>query len=170
MQDTPLEVWVVDDDEAIRWVLERALNSAGMTFRGFAESASLRSALDDGVPQVVITDIRMPQEDGLSLLDHIQQAHPELPVIVVTAHSDLDSTVAAYRGGAFEYLPKPFDIDEAVALVQRAARHGIGGDRKEESPTYPRLIGHAPAMQEVFRAIGRLFGAGKDEGETPGEP
>jgi len=156
MQDTPLEVWVVDDDEAIRWVLERALQSAGMDFRGFADAASLRSALDDGPPQVVITDIRMPQEDGLSLLDHIQQAHPELPVIVVTAHSDLDSTVAAYRGGAFEYLPKPFDIDEAVALVQRAARHGVGGDRSEDGPAYPRLIGHAPAMQEVFRAIGRL--------------
>jgi two-component system nitrogen regulation response regulator GlnG len=159
MQAKPLEVWVVDDDEAIRWVLERALEGAGMRCRAFADAATLRDALAGDPPQVVITDIRMPGEDGLSLLDHIQQAHPELPVIVVTAHSDLDSTVAAYKGGAFEYLPKPFDVDEAVALVERAARHGLAGTGAEGSPGYPRLIGQAPAMQEVFRAIGRLSGS-----------
>jgi two-component system nitrogen regulation response regulator GlnG len=159
MQTKPLEVWVVDDDEAIRWVLARALEGAGMRCRAFADAATLRDALAGGSPQVVITDIRMPGEDGLSLLDHIQQAHPELPVIVVTAHSDLDSTVAAYKGGAFEYLPKPFDVDEAVALVERAARHGLSGTGAEGSPGYPRLIGQAPAMQEVFRAIGRLSGS-----------
>ncbi|MGD8976336.1 MAG: nitrogen regulation protein NR(I) [Gammaproteobacteria bacterium] len=159
MQAKPLEVWVVDDDEAIRWVLERALSGAGMDCSGFADAHGLRQAIQAGPPDVVITDIRMPDEDGLSLLDHLQESYPELPVIVVTAHSDLDSTVAAYRGGAFEYLPKPFDVDEAVALVQRAARHGGGAGDADERPAYPRLIGQAPAMQEVFRAIGRLSGS-----------
>jgi len=159
MQAKPLEVWIVDDDEAIRWVLERALSGAGMDCNGFADARALRQAIEAGPPDVVITDIRMPDEDGLSLLDHLQESYPELPVIVVTAHSDLDSTVAAYRGGAFEYLPKPFDVDEAVALVQRAARHGSGGVGADETPAYPRLIGQAPAMQEVFRAIGRLSGS-----------
>ncbi|MGB5210452.1 MAG: nitrogen regulation protein NR(I) [Gammaproteobacteria bacterium] len=156
MQAKPLEVWVVDDDEAIRWVLARALEGAGMQCRGFEDVRALRDALSSSRPRVVITDIRMPGEDGLTLLEYIQRVHPDLPVIVVTAHSDLDSTVAAYRGGAFEYLPKPFDVDEAVTLVERAARHGMAGIGAEAEPDYPRLIGQAPAMQEVFRAIGRL--------------
>jgi two-component system nitrogen regulation response regulator GlnG len=156
MSDRPLQVWVVDDDEAIRWVLERAFAGAGMRFRGFGRADECAAAMAEGLPDVLLTDIRMPDRDGLSLLEDLQRSHPDLPVIVVTAHSDLDSTVAAYRGGAFEYLPKPFDVDEAVTLVRRAARHGNRGEPEEARDEYPTLIGRAPAMQEVFRSIGRL--------------
>jgi len=156
MNDRPLQVWVVDDDEAIRWVLEKAFSGAGMRYRGFGDADEFATALAGGVPDVLLTDIRMPDKDGLSLLDDLQKTHPALPVIVVTAHSDLDSTVAAYQGGAFEYLPKPFDVDQAVMLVRRAARQGPGSEPATPREGYPSLIGHAPAMQEVFRSIGRL--------------
>jgi len=156
MTDRPLNVWVLDDDEAIRWVLTKALEGAGMRCRGFGNGGEFRRALESGVPDVLVTDVRMPDVDGIELLGELRESHPTLPVIVVTAHSDLDSTVAAYRGGAFEYLPKPFDVDEAVALVERAARES----RPKQAPIrrngYPMLIGQAPRMQEVFRAIGRL--------------
>jgi len=152
-----LNVWIVDDDSSIRWVLDRALKAAGMSPRAFEEAQSAIDALRLSCPDVLVTDIRMPGKSGLKLLQEFQTSHPMLPVIVMTAHSDLDSAVAVYQGGAFEYLPKPFDIDDAVTLVRRAAQQAE--PIKETEPpaaTIPELLGHAPAMQEVFRAIGRL--------------
>ncbi|MBM0104123.1 nitrogen regulation protein NR(I) [Steroidobacter sp. S1-65] len=153
----PLNVWLVDDDASIRWVLERALRQGGMAPTAFDHADSALAALRRDRPDVLITDIRMPGRSGLELLTEIRDSQPELPVIVMTAHSDLDSAVAAYQGGAFEYLPKPFDIDQAVDLVRRAAQQRI---RVEEASTearrIPEMLGQAPAMQEVFRAIGRL--------------
>ena len=152
-----LRVWLVDDDASIRWVLERALKASGMLARAFEDAHSALTALEEQEPDVLITDIRMPGKSGLKLLEEVQAAHPRLPVIVMPAHSDLDAAVAAYQGGAFEYLPKPFDIDEAVALVRRAARQAPAtGAGRVETTEIPELLGHAPAMQEVFRAIGRL--------------
>jgi two-component system nitrogen regulation response regulator GlnG len=153
----PLNVWLVDDDASIRWVLERALRQGGMAPTAFDHADSALAALRRDRPDVLITDIRMPGRSGLELLTEIRESQPELPVIVMTAHSDLDSAVAAYQGGAFEYLPKPFDIDQAVDLVRRAAHQK---ERVEEATTearrIPEMLGQAPAMQEVFRAIGRL--------------
>jgi two-component system, NtrC family, nitrogen regulation response regulator GlnG len=152
-----LNVWLVDDDASIRWVLERALKASGMTPRAFEQANGVLEALGIAEPDVLITDIRMPGRSGLKLLDEVQAAHPRVPVIVMTAHSDLDAAVAAYQGGAFEYLPKPFDIDEAVALVRRAAQQtGPSPEAALEAGRIPELLGQAPAMQEVFRAIGRL--------------
>jgi len=156
MTERPLDVWVLDDDEAIRWVLRKALEAEGMDFRGFGSGAQFRLALTSDCPDVLVTDVRMPDVDGLELLAELRVSHPDLPIIVVTAHSDLDSTVAAYRGGAFEYLPKPFDVDEAVALVERAARERAAKPAPFRGNGFPLLIGQAPRMQEVFRAIGRL--------------
>jgi two-component system nitrogen regulation response regulator GlnG len=153
----PLNVWLVDDDASIRWVLERALRQGGMAPTAFDQADTALAALRRNRPDVLITDIRMPGRSGLELLTEIRGSQPELPVIVMTAHSDLDSAVAAYKGGAFEYLPKPFDIDQAVDLVRRAAQQQV---RTEEVVTearrIPEMLGQAPAMQEVFRAIGRL--------------
>jgi len=152
-----LRVWLVDDDASIRWVLERALKASGMSARAFEDAQSALTALDLEEPDVLITDIRMPGKSGLKLLEEVQAAHPRLPVIVMTAHTDLDAAVAAYQGGAFEYLPKPFDIDDAVSLVRRAAHQAPpSGDGRVETTEIPELLGHAPAMQEVFRSIGRL--------------
>jgi two-component system, NtrC family, nitrogen regulation response regulator GlnG len=156
----PIEVWIVDDDAGIRWVLERAMEQAGLACRGFDSAPPALDALQHGSPNVLVTDIRMPGPDGLDLLARLKSDWPDLPVIVITAHSDLDSAVAAYQGGAFEYLPKPFDIDQAVELVQRAAAAGNGGGGSAEATAgYPSIIGRAPAMQDVFRAIGRLSNA-----------
>ncbi len=152
----PLEVWVVDDDASIRWVVERALRQAGMEPRSFDHADAALAALAERRPDVLITDVRMPGTEGLKLLEIARREHAELPVIVMTAHADLDHAVAAYRGGAFEYLPKPFDIDEAVALVRRAASPGAAGRVDDRGPAIPGILGQAPAMQEVFRAIGRL--------------
>ncbi len=152
------DVWIVDDDRSIRWVLEKALGKAGMAVRSFESADAMLDALRHSKPDAVLSDIRMPGTDGIVLLQRLREDCPEIPVIIMTAHSDLDSAVAAYDSGAFEYLPKPFDIEEAVAQVTRALRHGaaeqsddgrVGGDT-------PEIIGEAPAMQEVFRAIGRL--------------
>jgi len=152
-----LSVWVVDDDESVRWVLEQALKQAQMIPRTFPSGARLFQALDREKPDVIVTDVRMPDMTGLELLARLAETEADIPVIVITAHSDLDSAVAAYKGGAFEYLPKPFDIDEAVELVARAARHGTrNGTQEVRAPAPATLIGQAPAMQEVFRAIGRL--------------
>src|SRR5215467_11891735 len=154
---TALRVWLVDDDASIRWVLERALRNDGMAPRAFEAAEGALDALRRDVPDVLITDIRMPGASGLELLRRIRDARPALPVIVMTAHSDLGSAVSAYEGGAFEYLPKPFDIDEAVALVRRAASGALGaGNDAGAAPRMPELLGKAPAMQQVFRAIGRL--------------
>ena len=153
------KVWVLDDDSSIRWVVERALKGAKISCASFAAAESLWQALELAQPQVIISDIRMPGTDGLTLLERLQLHYPHIPVIIMTAHSDLDSAVSAYQAGAFEYLPKPFDIDEAIGLVERALSHA-----REQSPKpkaepeikAPEIIGEAPAMQEVFRAIGRL--------------
>jgi len=155
----PVEVWIVDDDEGIRWVLERAMEQAGLACRGFDSALPALEALAGGKPGVLITDIRMPGPDGLDLLARLQAEWPDLPVIVITAHSDLDSAVAAYQGGAFEYLPKPFDIDQAVELVRRAAADATAAEGAPQQPMLPSLVGKAPAMQDVFRAIGRLSGS-----------
>jgi two-component system nitrogen regulation response regulator GlnG len=156
-QPQALEVWIVDDDASIRWVLERALKQAGMTPRTFEDADAALAALRKGEPDVLVTDVRMPGRSGLDLMDEVRTRRPRLPVIVMTAHSDLDSAVAAYKGGAFEYLPKPFDIDQAVDLVRRAAtQQHRSGDSVSESRRIPEMLGHAPAMQEMFRAIGRL--------------
>jgi len=152
-----LTAWVVDDDESIRWVLEKSLARAGVTVRSFPGSADLLDALADATPDVLISDIRMPGIDGLELLARLRADKPSLPIIITTAHSDLDAAVMAYRGGAFEYLPKPFDVDAVAALVRRAARKGKGGgEEPAPAPQPTTLIGEAPAMQEVFRAVGRL--------------
>jgi two-component system, NtrC family, nitrogen regulation response regulator GlnG len=157
MNGSVLRVWLVDDDASIRWVLERALRNDGMTPRAFDAAEPALDALRRDTPDVLITDIRMPGASGLELLRRIRDARPALPVIVMTAHSDLGSAVSAYEGGAFEYLPKPFDIDQAVALVRRAA-HGAysNGTDGSGTPRIPELLGRASAMQQVFRAIGRL--------------
>jgi two-component system nitrogen regulation response regulator GlnG len=152
----PLEVWVVDDDASIRWVLERALRQGGMEPRSFDHADAALAALSGRRPDVLLTDVRMPGTEGLRLLEIARREHADLPVIVMTAHADLDHAVAAYRGGAFEYLPKPFDIDEAVALVRRASAPGAAGEAGGPTAPIPGILGHAPAMQEVFRAIGRL--------------
>lgn len=153
----PTSVWIVDDDRSIRWVLKKALERQGLDATDFETGEEALAAMARGTPDVLMTDIRMPRLDGLTLMQRFHAEHSELPVIVMTAHSDLDAAVSAYEGGAFEYLPKPFDMDEAVELVQRAAaaaRSSTPPDTKREN--VPEIIGEAPAMQEVFRAIGRL--------------
>ncbi len=161
MSNNALTVWVVDDDQSVRWVLEKALRQAGMETQAFERAEHLLEAMETGSPDVLITDIRMPGMSGLALLDRLHNQHPGLPIIVITAHSDLESAVAAYKGGAFEYLPKPFDLDEAVELVNKAARqNGSAAHELEASPqAIASIIGQAPAMQEVFRSIGRLAGS-----------
>jgi two-component system nitrogen regulation response regulator GlnG len=152
-------VWVIDDDRSIRWVLERAFKQAGMAVQTFENADDILELLADAAPDAIISDIRMPGVDGLQLLAQIREHHPTLPMIIMTAHSDLDSAVSAYQGGAFEYLPKPFDVDEATELVNRAMQHNQSRREKPSSapqPPPPEIIGEAPSMQEVFRAIGRL--------------
>ena len=157
MNEKPLQVWLVDDDVSIRWVLEKALKSGGMLATCFDGADKALAALRTGAPDVLLTDIRMPGRSGLDLLNEIQASRPGLPVIVMTAHSDLDAAVAAYQGGAFEYLPKPFDIDRAVELVRRAAQQATASsDVEAERRSIPELLGQAAAMQQVFRAVGRL--------------
>lgn len=150
-------VWIIDDDKSIRWVLEKALSRAGIGFESFSSADDALNALYDKTPRAILSDIRMPGTDGLKFLSKVKEDHPELPVIIMTAHSDLDSAVAAFQGGAFEYLPKPFDIDHAVQLVERALNQAEAGDvdRFDQDPSTV-LLGQAPAMQDVFRAIGRL--------------
>jgi len=151
--------WIVDDDSSIRWVLERALAGAGLSCTTFESGNEVLDALTTKTPDVLLSDIRMPGMDGLALLKQIKQRHPMLPVIIMTAHSDLDAAVSAYQQGAFDYLPKPFDIDEAVALVERAISHYQEQQQprnvQDFGPTAD-IIGEAPAMQDVFRIIGRL--------------
>lgn len=160
MSRTPLTVWVVDDDQSVRWVLEKALRQAGMETRSFERAEHLLEAVKTESPDVLITDVRMPGMSGIALLERLQDARPGLPIIVITAHSDLENAVAAYKGGAFEYLPKPFDIDEAIELVNKAARNDAAVSDDAVAPEgMASIIGKAPAMQEVFRSIGRLAGS-----------
>ncbi|MCW8091729.1 nitrogen regulation protein NR(I) [Alteromonas sp. ASW11-130] len=153
-------VWIVDDDSSIRWVLHKALQAASISCCCFDNANDLLRQLNSGqAPEVIISDIRMPEMDGMTLLNEVHQTHPSIPVIIMTAHSDLDSAVNAYQSGAFEYLPKPFDIDEAVTLSHRALAHSREQSQQRHIPSAEpetEIIGEAPAMQEVFRAIGRL--------------
>ncbi len=154
-------VWVVDDDSSIRWVMEKTLSSAEIKCETFTDAESVLMALERETPDVLVSDIRMPGIDGLDLLNQVHNRHPELPIIIMTAHSDLDAAVNAYQKGAFEYLPKPFDIDETLSLVERAITHSYEQKKElnidnEITNKTPEIIGEAPAMQEVFKAIGRL--------------
>ncbi len=150
-------IWIVDDDESIRWVLEKALARENLVTRSFSNARDAMEALQNSVPQVLVSDIRMPGESGLELLQTVKAKHPGLPVIVITAFSDLDSAVAAFQGGAFEYLAKPFDVDKAVELIRRALEESLReADVEQASAETPEILGQAPAMQDVFRAIGRL--------------
>lgn len=152
-------IWVVDDDRSIRWVLEKALSQAQMDVSTFETASGLPDLLTRHQPDAIVTDIRMPGTDGIQLLKYICEHYPDLPVIVMTAHSDLDSAVSAYQSGAFEYMPKPFDVDVAVDLIRRAVdqhRRKARTHQPRDAEKVPEIIGEAPAMQEVFRAIGRL--------------
>ncbi|HUW49450.1 MAG TPA: nitrogen regulation protein NR(I) [Sulfuricella sp.] len=150
-------VWIIDDDHSIRWVLEKALTREQIGFRSFSSAQEALEALEDDVPQVVVSDIRMPGTSGLELLKQMKERLADVPVIIMTAYSDLDSAVSAFQGGAFEYLPKPFDVDHAVALVRRALEESLRqAGKPEAAETAPEILGQAPAMQEIFRAIGRL--------------
>jgi two-component system nitrogen regulation response regulator GlnG len=150
-------VWIVDDDRSIRWVMEKALSREGIAFNSFSSAKDALEALSGGSPEVLVSDIRMPGLSGLELLNAVKQRHPAVPVIVMTAYSDLDSAVAAFQGGAYEYLPKPFDVDQAVELIRRALEESRReAQAAEPARDTPEILGKAPAMQEVFRAIGRL--------------
>ena len=150
-------IWIVDDDQSIRFVLEKALAREGLAVRSFTNPRDVLAALADDVPQVLVSDIRMPGGSGIDLLAKVKQSHPQIQVIIMTAFSDLDSAVSAFQGGAFEYLPKPFDVPKAVELIRRALdeslRESVLDERLAE---VPEMLGQAPAMQDVFRAIGRL--------------
>ena len=150
-------IWIVDDDESIRWVLEKALARENLATRSFSNAREAMEALKTSTPQVLVSDIRMPGESGLVLLQAVKTQHPGLPVIIITAFSDLDSAVASFQGGAFEYLAKPFDVDKAVELIRRALEESLREASVEQTLSEtPEILGQAPAMQDVFRAIGRL--------------
>jgi len=150
-------VWIVDDDRSIRWVIEKALSREGIAFNSFSSAQDALDALSGGSPEVLVSDIRMPGLSGLELLQTVKTRHPAVPVIVMTAYSDLDSAVAAFQGGAYEYLPKPFDVDQAVELIRRALEESRREtEAVETSFESKEILGQASAMQEVFRAIGRL--------------
>ncbi|WP_410500265.1 nitrogen regulation protein NR(I) [Chitinibacter sp. S2-10] len=150
-------VWVIDDDRSIRWVFEKALSREHIAHATFSSATDALDRLQQEQPRVIVSDIRMPGESGLVLLEMVKRDWPQIPVIIMTAHSDLDSAVSAFQGGAFEYLPKPFDVDQAIALIQRALQESEQlADQAEPAATLPEMLGQAPAMQDVFRAIGRL--------------
>jgi len=156
MSKNAAEIWIVDDDPALRWVMDEALREAGYAVQLYASAEEVRQALALQRPAVLVTDVRLPGESGFELLQALRLEHPKLPVIVVTAHADLESAVTAYQGGAFEYLPKPFDLDELTALVHRALQAQLPQAAAKTEAEGEELIGEAPAMQQVFRAIGRL--------------
>lgn len=149
-------VWIVDDDRSIRWVLEKALQKADIPCKTFSEAESVLQAIKKEQPALILSDIHMPCKSGLEMLAEIKKSYPKLPIIIMTAYSDLDSAVASFQGGAFEYLPKPFDIDKAIELVRRATEESEEEEQTPAEETASEIIGKAPAMQEVFRAIGRL--------------
>jgi len=164
MSQRPKTVWIVDDEQSIRWVLERALTKATLDVRSFNSAILLLAALKKACPDSIISDIRMPEMDGFELLKRVKKIYPDLPVIIMTAHSDMDSAVLAYEKGAFEYLPKPFDIHQATALAQRACEHYRATQTKNKVTSdvssglfeSKEIIGKSPAMQDVFRSIARL--------------
>ena len=150
-------VWIIDDDKSIRWVIEKSLSREGIIFRSFSAAQDALDALEDSSPQAVISDIRMPGATGLEFMQQLKLKLPTTPVIIMTAYSDLESAVAAFQGGAFEYLPKPFDVDHAVELIRRALDESVRKSPSEDiAGNVPEILGSAPTMQEVFRAIGRL--------------
>jgi two-component system nitrogen regulation response regulator GlnG len=150
-------IWIVDDDQSIRFVLEKALAREDLAVRSFTNPRDVLAAMEDDEPQVLVSDIRMPGGSGIELLSKVKERHPGLPVIIMTAYSDLDSAVSAFQGGAFEYLPKPFDVPKAVELIRRAVDESLREAVRDERATQmPEMLGQAPAMQDVFRAIGRL--------------
>ena len=150
-------IWIVDDDQSIRFVLEKALAREELAVRSFTNIRDVLAALEEDEPQVLVSDIRMPGGSGIELLAKVRERHPGLPVIIMTAYSDLDSAVSAFQGGAFEYLPKPFDVPKAVELIRRAVEESLREEvRDEKAAQVPEMLGQAPAMQDVFRAIGRL--------------
>jgi len=150
-------IWIIDDDDSIRWVLQKALEGANFRVTSFVNANTILDKLNNETPDAIITDIRMPGIDGLELLSQLSDNHPDLPVIIMTAHTDLDSAVSAYQGGAFEYLPKPFDIDDAITIAERAcSKNKANIETLNADKSGPEIIGEAPAMQEVFRTIGRL--------------
>jgi len=155
-------IWIVDDDKSIRWVLEKAFTKNGLTPRSFEDPTQILAELENDRPDVIISDIRMQKMDGISLLENLKQRVPDIPVIIMTAYSDLDRAVSAFREGAFEYLSKPFDVDEIVGLVNRALNErqkGLVETDVSDASVVSEIIGSAPAMQEVFRAIARLSGS-----------
>ena len=151
-------IWVVDDDRSIRWVLEKALQRENLPFRMFEDAADVIAALQTETPSVLLSDIRMKGTSGMELLHTVKKEHPEVPVIIMTAFSDLDSAVNAFQGGAYEYLAKPFDINRAIELLRRACEESGASEtpQTETGEAVPEIIGQSAAMQEVFRAIGRL--------------
>ena len=153
----PTCVWIIDDDRSIRWVLEKALLREDIPCMTFSSASDALRELERSQPSAVLSDIRMPGVSGLELLQALKERLPKVPVIIMTAYSDLDSAVAAFQGGAFEYLPKPFDVDQALELVRRALAENASRDVPAASDApVPEILGQAPSMQEVFRAIGRL--------------
>ena len=150
-------IWIIDDDKSIRWVFEKALARTDLNFKTFSSIKEALAAIKDEEPQVIVSDIRMPQGSGLELLQVIKEKYTHIPVIIMTAYSDLESAVAAFQGGAFEYLAKPFDVDQAIEIIHRAIDESLKQNNQEVSfENSTEMIGHAPSMQEVFRAIGRL--------------
>jgi two-component system nitrogen regulation response regulator GlnG len=150
-------IWIVDDDQSIRFVLEKALAREELAVRSFTNPRDVLAAMEDDEPQVLVSDIRMPGGSGIELLTKVKAMHPGLPVIIMTAYSDLDSAVSAFQGGAFEYLPKPFDVPKAVELIRRAVDESLREEVRDGAQAQmPEMLGQAPAMQDVFRAIGRL--------------
>ena len=150
-------IWIIDDDKSIRWVFEKALARTDLNFKTFSSIKDALEAIKDEEPQVIVSDIRMPQGSGLELLQVIKEKYVHIPVIIMTAYSDLESAVAAFQGGAFEYLAKPFDVDQAIEIIHRAIDESLKQSIQEVSfENSTEMIGHAPSMQEVFRAIGRL--------------
>ncbi|MFA7349124.1 MAG: nitrogen regulation protein NR(I) [Methylotenera sp.] len=153
-------IWIIDDDKSIRWVFEKALARTDLEFKTFSSVAEALNALEREQPQVVVSDIRMPNGSGLDFLSEIKRQYPDIPVIIMTAYSDLESAVAAFQGGAFEYLAKPFDVDQAIDIIKRAVeestRQASETANNISTEETPEIIGQAPSMQEVFRAIGRL--------------
>jgi two-component system nitrogen regulation response regulator GlnG len=152
------EIWIAEDDRSLRWVMEKAIRREDMQVRSFENGEDLLEALEQDRPEIIISDIRMPGMDGLELLQRIHADYADMPIIITTAHSDLDSAVSAYQSGAFEYLPKPFDLEELVDVARRGISFANEQKTSKEVTQLPQseIIGEAPAMQEVFRAIGRL--------------
>jgi len=150
------QIWVVEDDEAIRFVLQRALRRSGYEVQCFDSVSAVSKALESARPQVILTDIRLPDADGLTVLDLLQRLSLDIPVIAMTAYSDLDQAVNAFQKGVFDYLPKPFDLDQVLSVVARAVTPGTAAPQRSDESEGSQLLGESPAMQEVFRTIGRL--------------